>query len=296
MSEKSRGILWTVAAYASAVLVGGAAVVGAHHALGLPETHAELWAAALADLAATATVFGFSVGTRNHSMYDPYWSVAPPLLLLFWASTGPGLTPSTALWLLLVTAWSCRLTWNFYRGWPGIHRQDWRYDQLKRQTGRAFLLVSAGGIHVLPTVLVFAGCLPLYALVTRPAPTQIGAAEIAAGLFTAVFIGIELIADEQLHAFVKAGNPKGTILNQGLWRFSRHPNYFGEMGMWWGLALGAWAAGAASWWTWVGAVAITTLFLLGSIPLLDRRSLERRPGYAQHMQRVSSVIPWFPRR
>lgn len=293
MSYKSRGVLWTVAAYAAAGLVAAATVIGLGETGALPATHPDLWAALGADVAATLAVFGFSMGTRNHSMYDPYWSVAPPVLLLFWALAGPGLGARGLLWFGLVSVWAIRLTWNFYRGWEGIHRQDWRYDQLRSQTGAFFPLVSLGGIHMLPTVLVFAGCLPLFALVNHDAP--LAPLEFVALALGVVFVAIELIADEQLHAFVTGDRAPGEIMERGLWRYSRHPNYLGEMGFWWSLALGAWAAGAASWWTWLGAVAITMLFLLVSIPLLDRRSLERRPGYAQHIKRVSSLIPWFRR-
>ena len=294
MSLKSRGVLWTLAAYATALVVAGAVAVGTHDSGSLPSAHADLWTALAADLAATLTVFVFSVGTKNHSMYDPYWSVAPPVLFGAWLWSSGRLGFGTWLWLAVVTLWSIRLTFNFYRGWAGIHRQDWRYDQLARQTGRGFLLVSAFGIHLLPTLLVFLGCLPLYAIATGGAQ-QLGVLEAMAAVATCGFVAVELVADEQLHRFIKARRAQGALMQTGLWRYSRHPNYFGEMGLWWGLAIGAWASGAAAWWTWLGAPAITVLFVAGSIPLLDRRSLERRPGYAVHMRRVSSVIPWFSR-
>ncbi|MBI5546954.1 MAG: DUF1295 domain-containing protein, partial [Deltaproteobacteria bacterium] len=89
----------------------------------------------------------------------------------------------------------------------------------------------------------------------------------------------------------------GEIVNTGLWKYSRHPNYFGEVSFWWGLWLfGVASDPASALWTLAGPVAMTGLFLFISVPMLDKRSLERRPGYAEHRRRVSALIPWFPKR
>jgi steroid 5-alpha reductase family enzyme len=106
---------------------------------------------------------------------------------------------------------------------------------------------------------------------------------------------IEALADEQLRAFVKSGQASGAIMQSGLWAYSRHPNYFGEMTFWWGMWLFGMAADPAGWWTLVGPVCITIMFVYASIPMLDQRSIERRPDYAEHMKRVSGLVP-LPRR
>jgi steroid 5-alpha reductase family enzyme len=105
---------------------------------------------------------------------------------------------------------------------------------------------------------------------------------------------IELVADEQLRRFTRR-KQSGDIMTEGLWAWSRHPNYFGELCFWWGLFLFGFSADPSYWWTIVGPVAMTLMFHFASIPMLDRRSLERRPGYAEHMQRVNAVIPGRPR-
>ena len=115
------------------------------------------------------------------------------------------------------------------------------------------------------------------------------------GLFVA--IAIETIADLQLHAFIAKKKQPGEFITSGLWAWSRHPNYFGENGFWWGLMLfGLAAAPAQWWWTVWGALAMAAMFCLVSIPFMDRRSLERRPAYAENMRRVSAFVPWPPRR
>jgi steroid 5-alpha reductase family enzyme len=92
------------------------------------------------------------------------------------------------------------------------------------------------------------------------------------------------------------GHRHGQIMRQGLWAYSRHPNYFGEILFWWGLFLFVLATNWYFWWTVIGPLLITILFLVVSVPLMDKRSLADRPGYAEHMKKVSSLIPWFPRK
>ncbi|MGB5219978.1 MAG: DUF1295 domain-containing protein, partial [Polyangiales bacterium] len=126
---------------------------------------------------------------------------------------------------------------------------------------------------------------------TRPLSWIDGVALIV----TAGAITIETVADQQLVAFSKVKRP-GEIIKTGLWRYSRHPNYFGELTFWWGLYLFGLAADPSYVWTIVGPIMMTGMFLGVSIPWMDRRSCERRPEYAEHMKQVSALIPWFPKK
>src|SRR5690606_33161581 len=126
---------------------------------------------AVADVAATAVVFVFSLVLRNHSTYDAYWSVAPvPIALWLWTLEPAGDPLRRVLVVGLLLAWALRLTWNWASGWEGLHHVDWRYRQIAQQTGRAFPLVSFLGIHLMPTVLVFLGCIPLQSALQKNAP------------------------------------------------------------------------------------------------------------------------------
>jgi len=165
---------------------------------------------------------------------------------------------------------------------------------LRTSTGRAYWLVSFVGLHLMPTIQVFFGCLPLYAALavgTRP----LGALDLLATLVTGGAIALEARADKELVRFRQSQPPRDAILASGVWAWSRHPNYFGEMSFWWGLWLFALAAAPAYWWTVVGAAAITLMFRFASLPLIETRMLQRRPGFAAHQQRVSMVVPWPPR-
>jgi steroid 5-alpha reductase family enzyme len=248
-----------------------------------------------ADLAATIVVFAFSVAFDNSSFYDAYWSVAPIAIAPWLASLGPGANRVRQVVVIaLVVAWGVRLTWNWARGWTGLGHEDWRYRDIRQKTRKAYWPASFLGIHLFPTVLVYLGCLPLwYSLAESPAP--LGPLDAVAAMITAGAIIIEGVADNQLRRFVMSRPPAGTVMREGLWRFSRHPNYFGELSFWWGIALFGLAAGTMPLWGFGGALAMTGLFVFASGPMLDRRSLERRPGYAEHMKKTSMLIPMPPR-
>lgn len=244
---------------------------------------------ALADLAATIVVFVFSRAYNNTSVYDPYWSVAPAIIALPFVTAMNG---RAVLVLSLATVYGVRLTWNWARGWPGLAHEDWRYVDIRNKTGRGYWAASFFALHFFPTVMVFLGCIPLYfALGASDAPLSV--LDLVAALVTLGAIAIEGIADNQLRAY-RRSHPDGGICDQGLWKYSRHPNYFGELSFWLGLYLFGLAVGAP-WWSAVGVVAMIGLFVGASIPMAEKRSLSRRPHYAEHQRKVSMLIPWFPK-
>lgn len=290
----ARSLFYCGLAYVVALV---AAIIAAELLQGLHP----LWVALGADVVATLVVFGFSVAFNNSSFYDPYWSVAPVPLALYFA-----LQPLAAdtfgavrgvLVLLLVAAWATRLTYNFLRGWGGLDHEDWRYVEIRVKTGRAYWPVSLLGIHLFPTLMVFAGCLPIYAVFSS-VPRALNLLDGLATVVTAAAIAIEALADAQLRRFrLRTDRRPDEILDTGLWAWSRHPNYLGEMLFWWGLWLFAIAADRDSAWTAVGPAAITLMFHVVSLRLLETRMLERRPAYAEHVRNVPAFVPFrIPRK
>jgi steroid 5-alpha reductase family enzyme len=194
----------------------------------------------------------------------------------------------------LVVAWAVRLTWNWARGWPGLHHEDWRYGLLYERAPLPPWLTSLLGIHLFPTVQVWLGCLafaPALGWGARP----LGLLDALAVFVTGGAILLETVADEQMRAFARTKQP-GDVMTRGLWARSRHPNYLGEIGFWTGLALFGLAADPSWWWSLLGPVAMIVMFVTASIPMLDTRSIERRPGYADHMRRVPALLPRPGRR
>jgi steroid 5-alpha reductase family enzyme len=287
----ARAFLLVSAAY---VLAGAAAVdaVAWFHAL------PPILTLGLADLLATVVVFLSSVLVRNSSMYDPYWSVAPVLVALFWLwrpGSGGLANPHHLLMFILLCLWALRLTANWAMQWRGLGHEDWRYQDIAEQTGRFYWPVSFLGIHLMPTILVFLGCLSLWpTLSDRTA--HLSWLDGVAALVTVSAVLIEATADLQMRRFRRVAERAGPLVPPGLWSVSRHPNYFGEVLFWWGLYLFVPLAYPAFWWALAGPLAISLLFLCISIPLMERHLLARHPGYAAYQRRVSRFLPWFARR
>lgn len=251
---------------------------------------------AVADAAATVAVFIFSAANDNTSFYDPYWSVAP-VVIAMWLALGPGAARDLDLRqlsvLTLVSLYGVRLTYNWARGWGGVRHEDWRYVAYRNKTGKLYWVVSFTALHFFPTVLVMLGCLPLHAALVEQT-SAFGVLDVLAAIVMLFGIAMETIADEQLRAFRKSKRADGDICNVGLWSWSRHPNYFGEISVWVGVWLFGVAAGAP-WWAATGWVAMVALFVGVSIPLAEKRSLVRRPQFADYQGRVSMLIPLPPR-
>ena len=264
-----------------------------------PDTD-HLWLDGLvADLVATVLVFVGSRTLRNSSCYDPYWSVLPPFLVVFWflaARDLAGIDDGRSMLLVVVVlVWAVRLTGNWLHDWPGLHHEDFRYAPLRENAGRFGIVADFVAIHLVPTLIVFLGLIPAYAVLARPGE-PLGWLDVVA---TVVGIGapvLQYVADAQMRAFIKVRQP-GQAMERGLWSWSRHPNYFGEIAFWWSLALFGIAGAPEDWW-WlvVGGVAMTAMFQGASIPMMEKRSLERRPTYQDVIDRVPRLVPRPPRR
>ena len=245
-----------------------------------------------ADVVATVVVFAGSMWLRNSSVYDPYWSVAPPLIAGGWLLAGQGGSGvRQAVMLVLLSVWAVRLTANWATGWHGFAHEDWRYVQIREDTrGRApWWLVTFTGIHLMPTLVVFLALIPAW-----PALHGYKGMNLIDLLAAIVMLGsilLEAVSDWQLRGFVARPENAGRTVDIGLWRWSRHPNYLGEIGIWWGLWLFGLAADPSWWWTVIGPLAMVVLFAGVSIPLMEKRNLARRPDYAAYQQRVGALVP-----
>lgn len=281
-------------AYSAAILVALAVVVL------LQDSH-PLVAFFWADIAATVVIFAASMLLANSSLYDPYWSVAPPLIIggmLIWHLSevdGSSWTLRHLAMLLLVLIWAVRLTGNWATGWTGLGHEDWRYIQMRNDTrGRLpWWVVSFVGVQLVPTLVVFAALLPTWPAIIGERP--FGVLDVLAILVMAGAIFLEATADRQMRAFAADPANRGRTVDVGLWRHSRHPNYLGEISFWWGLWLFGLAAAPAWWWTGIGPLIMVALFLGVSIPLMERRSLARRTDFAAYKENVPVLVPW-PRK
>ncbi|MGC4963522.1 DUF1295 domain-containing protein [Gordonia sp. DT218] len=289
-SSRTHGLVRITIAYVVAVAVAAVWLIWG------PATSA-LWLDTLiADLLATLVIFGFSRHYQNSSFYDAYWSVIPPLMLVFWWWRGDLGIDDPRSWMvtMVVLVWAIRLTANWVSTFPGLHHEDWRYGLIRENAGRWSWPADLFAIHVIPTLQVFVGMLPVYVAVTRPSdgPFWLVVVAFVVGLGAVL---LESVADRQLRVFADRRHP-GEVMDRGVWGWSRHPNYFGEFSFWFALALfGVAAAPADAWWLFAGAVVMLALFEGASIPMMEKRSLERRPGYQTVIDRVPRFVPRPPR-
>jgi len=242
--------------------------------------------------AATAVTFVATLVTDNGSVFDAWWSVLPPFAALWLTglSDADGPTPRQVAVHAVVWFWAIRLTTNWAVGWPGLGHEDWRYVDLKERWPVPKWVVYVVAVEGVPTLFVWLGCLSLYpALALGDAGFGVlDGAALAVGLAA---VALELAADEQMRAFA-ATKQAGQLMDRGLWRLSRHPNYLGEILFWFSLWLFAMAAAPHIWWVVAGPLAMVGLFLCASIPMLDERSAARRPGFSAYASRTPALLPW----
>lgn len=286
--DKSDALVRVVIAYVVALCAGGAA-------LALVDYN-PLLDILIADLVATLVVFQFSRAYRNCSFYDAYWSVAPPIIALYWMVVGANSvsTMRELLLMALILYWATRLTLNWAYYWEGMQHEDWRYLDLREKTPGPAVLVDFFAVHLFPTLQVFLGLLPVYAVYVL-AERSFNWLDVVAILVTGGAITLQMVADFQLHAFIRHRKP-GEHLDRGLWSWSRHPNYFGELGFWFGLFLFGLAASPSGWyWQISGFICMLLMFVFASVPMMEQRSLQRRPDYQQVIDSISMLVPWPPR-
>lgn len=252
----------------------------------------EVLAFLAADLVMTVVCFAFSVIKKNSSVYDAYWSVIPFFFVLQWSWIYfQDLSLFHLLAFLVISIWSWRLTLNWARGWSGMAHEDWRYVALAQKHGSLYPFVNFSGIHLFPTLLVFAGMWPLFYLFEGPIETTwLFYLGMAVSLLGTTF---EFFADNQLAKFKRRPNPKPEeLLDTGIWSRSRNPNYLGEILFWVGLFFIGFSFGAP-WYTGAGFVVMLFLFVFISIPLKEERMLKRRPGFTDYKKRVPMLLPKF---
>ena len=243
----------------------------------------------LADVLATIVVWAFGLLYENVSVYDPYWSVFPPIAFLLWAFyTGVWSLPVILL-LIASWYWGWRLTRNWAITFKGIAHEDWRYTKYRSRHPLVFHIINLFGLNMMPTLVVFAAMLPGLKLMANS--QQLTATQIAVCVFGCIVClasaTIQLIADKQSHDF-RAAHP-GQVCNVGLWKHGRHPNYFGEIQFWWGIWIMYASLNGIDMYIG-GAIAMTALFLGISIPLMEKRQLANKPGYAEYRQQTRMLI------
>jgi len=247
-----------------------------------------LWLNALPVLlAAAAVTWAVSVIKRNVTIVDTLWSLLFVIAAVVYA--GSVATPGPRAWLLLalVSVWGVRLAG--YLAWRNRgHEEDRRYQAIRRRNEPNFAIKSLWLIFGFQAVLAWVISLPLAGAIAGEAP--LGAFDALGVVLWGVGVFFEAAGDWQLARFKRDPANAGRVMDRGLWRYTRHPNYFGDFCVWWGFYLIALSAGA--WWTIIGPLIMSFLLLrFSGVRLLERDIGERRPAYAEYVRRTNAFFP-----
>jgi len=230
-----------------------------------------------------------SLALRDASVVDVFWGLG--FVLVGWTYYAAA-EPRTAIGLLvcvLVTVWGFRLAAHIGLRNAGTG-EDFRYQRWRQQSGRSFWWVSFFKIFMLQALVLWVVSSPLL-VAQSGVPEGWRNVVVAVGLLTwLVGFGFEAVADWQLMRFRADPANRGQVLDRGLWRLSRHPNYFGEAVLWWGIGLIAWSVGGAL--ALLGPLFLTfTLLRVSGVALLDRELVDRRPGYDAYIKSTPAFFP-----
>lgn len=249
--------------------------------------------AALAIAVVMVGTWLLSVALKNASIVDIVWGAGFVVVAWVMQSTIDG--DSSRQWLItvMVSIWGLRLSLYLARRNIG-HGEDWRYVAMRKRHGRRFPLVSLVTVFGLQGVVMFLVSLPVQ-LGHADASPSVGPIAVMGIVVWVVGIIFEAVGDLQLRRFKADPSNAGLVMDKGLWSLTRHPNYFGDSCVWWGIGLVAAEAGTAAWGL-IGPV-VMTIFLtkVSGVPMLERSLAKRKPGYAEYMARTSSFFPRPPK-
>ncbi len=244
----------------------------------------------IADIISTIVVFIFSLIFKNASCYDAYWSYAPLAIVIFLLIFKP-LNVTRLLISIAIIGWSLRLTINWIYTFDNLNWIDWRYKMLKDKTNKLYPLVNLLGIHLFPTIVVYLCMLPVMFVFYYD--SNINVFVIIFFIFSLLSFIMQGIADYEMHKF--RNNKNSVFIRNGLWKYSRHPNYLGEILMWINIALIAVFALNNYYFLIIGSIVNTLMFLFISIPLAESHQKERKEGFEEYKKETRMLLPIYKR-
>jgi len=257
----------------------------------LKETSAALLGLAAAG-ALMVVVWVGSLVRRDASLVDRFWGLGFVVVALvyWWSAEWPG--GGAALLFGLVAVWGVRLSgYLTWRNWG--HGEDYRYRAMRAKAPGRFGLTSLATVFLLQAAILWVVSLPLLVALRRSYPVDHPLVAIGALLWLVGFY-FEAVGDWQLTRFRADPGNRGKVLDRGVWRLTRHPNYFGDACLWWGFF--GFAAANGAWWTVIGPVLMNLLLLkVSGVALLERRLVDAKPQYRDYVARTNAFIPWRPK-
>jgi steroid 5-alpha reductase family enzyme len=246
-------------------------------------------------LACMVTLWVVSLALRNSSIVDIFWGMGFVIATwVYFALTPDGFAARKWLLSILVTLWGLRLSlYILWRNWG--KPEDFRYRAWREEAGGSWWWRSFFKVFLLQGLLMWVISAPLLGAQVSARPDSLTLLDLAAILVWAVGFLFEALGDLQMARFKANPANKGKVMNSGVWRYTRHPNYFGDAAQWWAYYLIATAAGG--FWTIFSPVIMTTLLMrVSGVTLLEKSLKDTKPGYKDYMETTSAFFPWFPRK
>lgn len=234
-----------------------------------------------------------SLALKNASIVDIFWGIGFIVIAWFAFTIGQGYLPRKQWMTALVTLWGIRLALHIgLRNWG--KPEDFRYAKWREENGTRWWWISYLKVFVLQGFLMWIISMPIITAQSSGFPAILTPLDLLGALVGLIGLLFEAVADLQLTFFKRDTSNKGKILTTGLWKYSRHPNYFGEAVVWWGIYIIALAAGA--WWTVFSPILMTWLLLRVSGVAMLERTMQSKPGYEEYMKKTSAFFPWFSKK
>ena len=256
----------------------------------IDEKYRQLIIIFISNVISTIIIWFIGVLINTASTYDPYWSVQTPVIFICLLIKHGNLNVGNLIYLELILFWAIRLTYNYTKTFHDITYIDWRYNQIRESTGKFYQIVNLLGICLVPTIIVYAASIPSFLYVMDDLNLEyiqfIGFIIILASVL------IEMKADIDIHEFKKIRSSRNEIIRIGLWKYSRHPNYFGEICFWYGVAfVYIFCDFTKKWYYIFGAILNNALFLGISIPLAEKNLRKYKEGYDEYKKNTSMLFP-----
>jgi len=241
----------------------------------------------ICDVVATVIVWLFGVIFKTASIYDPYWSVQTIIIYVGLLIYFNNWNLFTIVALVTMSLYTIRLTGNFIRGFHSLSYVDWRYKMLKEKSGKLYQLVNLFGICMFPTLVVYSTSLPLFVYASL---SEFSYLDFIGSIIVLIGVLLELVSDHQMKVFIKNRTSREEVINIGLWKYSRHPNYLGEIMIWFGVYFILMIGHINYWYLFFGAFINLLMFLFISIPMEEKHMKAYKPGLDDYIKSTSMLL------
>ena len=235
-----------------------------------------------------------SIALKNASIVDIFWGLGFVVVawICFFSTTG--FEPRKILLTTLVTIWGLRL--SIYLFWRNHGQgEDYRYQSLRARIGKNFPIISLFVVFIFQGLLIWLISLPIQATQASSEPTQFTIFDVVGIMLWFIGIFFESVGDSQLASFKSDPNNTGKVMDRGLWKYTRHPNYFGDALLWWGIFCIALSV-PNGWWMVVSPIVMTTLLMkISGVALLEKTLKKTKPQYEEYVRKTNAFLPWFPK-